>query len=396
MMGIRGKLLSSYVFIGVVTLGVALWSLRATTTLDRAFDEVSDQTLPLIEALNDLRYYGLRVVVIASELALTLVHAAEGAAPALQQEAELGLTEGYQNFENSLEVYRRLLNTRGAEEDLELLDMITHTSTQLRALLFDLIELERSKASPAAMLEKLDEVEVYQTTFIFAVDAALSAEIQRFERRQADVRHAIDRTRSISVIFGPLSVLFAVLIALSLSRLIIRALLALKNASLALAAGHWDTRVPMSKDELGDVARSFNRMASALKSKNNEIIAGKMRIDGIAKSMSEALIITELDGTIRSVNSAGLRLLAYTREKIIGKNIAALFAKNCAATAAQEWLPKLKNGEALHELRGGLLDVDGHTVMVIFSAAGMREAGGTFYGVVYVLRPLAGNTRDED
>ncbi len=69
-------------------------------------------------------------------------------------------------------------------------------------------------------------------------------------------------------VFGPLliSIVFASILVFILSRHIVRPIRAVSDAAAELARGNLDWRVkPMTKDEIGELAYSFNRMAEELK-----------------------------------------------------------------------------------------------------------------------------------
>lgn len=60
-------------------------------------------------------------------------------------------------------------------------------------------------------------------------------------------------------------VIFCAALAIPITRRLVRPLRAFTQGSRALAAGHYDTRIPMeSNDELGQLARDFNGLAAAL------------------------------------------------------------------------------------------------------------------------------------
>ncbi len=383
-MGIRGKLLWGYMFIALVTASVAFLSFRATSWLDRAFEDVSKQTLPVIDALHDLRYFGTRVVVTASELALLMSKSNAENPPPMQQEEELELEQSFEQYKQAFLRYRDLVSLRSQARDVELLDMIEATSQRLQTLLRELIGLEAQRASADVMLEKIQEIEVYETTFVYAVDGALAFELEQFEAHQENVRSAIDQTQNVAAVFGPVSILATVLVVIYVSRSILRALVSLKNASLALGAGNWDARMPlMSKDELGDVARTFNKMAAKLKSKNNEIMAAKSCFDGIMENIPEPLIITEPNGAISSVNNAALSILRYTPRELKGRSIVDISVKNQLHSISDKWIEKLKSGAAIRQTETHFISKDGRAIPVFITAAPMKNEKGAVFSVIY-------------
>jgi len=81
-MRIRATFVSGYLVIALVTAGVAVLSFFATRTLENAFRAISEETIPLITTMDELRYSASRVVATATEVTLAVAteegHAAGG------------------------------------------------------------------------------------------------------------------------------------------------------------------------------------------------------------------------------------------------------------------------------------------------------------------------------
>lgn len=83
--------------------------------------------------------------------------------------------------------------------------------------------------------------------------------------RIVEVRFLEKQTNTFFLI-ALLTVLLSGLLAIPLARRLVRPLHAFTAGSQALAAGHYETRIPVeSSDELGQLARDFNALAAALK-----------------------------------------------------------------------------------------------------------------------------------
>jgi two-component system sensor histidine kinase BaeS len=100
------------------------------------------------------------------------------------------------------------------------------------------------------------------------VDGATVGFVVIAPRRQltnkADQNFAREQERSIYLI-AIAALLFAALISAVLARQLTRPIRALASGARSVAAGHYDTRIPaMRNDELGDLARDFNRLSETL------------------------------------------------------------------------------------------------------------------------------------
>lgn len=385
-MRIRGKFISGYLVIALVTTGVAVLSFFATRTLENAFRAISEETIPLITTMDELRYSASRVVATATEVALAV--ATGGGSVAVEERQELVMV--YEAFEQARKKYIEVIQTRNVTPNqTPVFELISSTSGVLRDLLEDLIVLQRGNAPGSQVLTKMERVEAYEMTLLYAIDAALAEENIRSDERETAVRRAIDNTRRTAVMIGPGAVLLAVLAALYLMRRILYALVALKNASLAWSAGHLDVRMPkLSRDELGDVAHSFNEMAAALKRQDLELRATKSYLDEIIDSMADALVVSDKDDTVRTVNPALRQLLGYRSSDLLRRPVQDLFPGNAAD---ERWIRQVKDREDVRDVDTACLARDGTVVPVHLSATVLRSLEGEVHGTVYVLQRRSGD-----
>ena len=388
-MTIRRRLLSCYIIIALAVLCVGYFSAQATKELDDIFDTVTDRTMPVIDAVNDLRYYGARALTNASELALVLSPSVSGVNLLQKEKREQALEDAFSSFRSTIDRYKSLVSHRQSERDQEVLDMIVSTSTTLQRLLRELYTLEKKGVSTEALLLKIDDIEAYELTFLYAVDAALAAEVEQFNTDRDSVRQAITQTRNIAVVFGPASVLAAVFITIGLSRTITSSLMALKNASLAVASGNWNVRVPRaSTGEFDDVIKTFNDMASALNSRAADVSSSEAYCYEILDSMAEPLMVSTLDGKIKTVNSAILRLLNVSEKDLIGKSVVNVFGESCRENVTQKWLPGLRKGKGIMHEKTTYVNGRQQEIPMIVSASSMRGHDGVVDGVVYMGKVL--------
>lgn len=79
-----------------------------------------------------------------------------------------------------------------------------------------------------------------------------------------------------------------------------------------------------TKDEFHILARSFNRMLDTL----DKTTVSKDYFNNILENMFDALIVTDNNLMIRSLNKAALNLLEYSESELIGQKIVVLFEKS--------------------------------------------------------------------
>ncbi|CAM3570179.1 ATP-binding protein [Marinicrinis lubricantis] len=102
--------------------------------------------------------------------------------------------------------------------------------------------------------------------------------------------------------------------AFFLSTKITQPLIELKKAANKITEGDYETRVLIrSRDELGDLANSFNQMSERLKQTIKDLRHEKEHLGSILRSMSDAVITLDADGGIMMTNPQGDRLVQEWR-----------------------------------------------------------------------------------
>lgn len=140
----------------------------------------------------------------------------------------------------------------------------------------------------------------------------LSLSAEKRERRIAQMRTAIE-IGSVLLVTVLGVVMFAVL---RLS--VVRPISLLAHAIARVGEGARDVSLPTEwKDELGDVAKVFNRMQHLLRT-------SEARMRSVMDSVLEAVITIDERGTIESVNPPTEEIFGYTAAELIGRNVSLL------------------------------------------------------------------------
>ena len=152
----------------------------------------------------------------------------------------------------------------------------------------------------------------------------LEASQQRY-LELAKARRTVRRTYMVFLWWITGMVLFASMwLALYLSRLVTRPVVALAEATQQISRGNLDHRVEVpAADELGDLVRSFNQMAAELSTNrreletasqelsaaNSELEQRRQHIETILESIPTGVISLDAQFRVRHVNQALLRML---------------------------------------------------------------------------------------
>jgi diguanylate cyclase (GGDEF)-like protein/PAS domain S-box-containing protein len=185
------------------------------------------------------------------------------------------------------------------------------------------------------------------------------------------------------------SILFALILGYKISMAIANPVHKLKEAAAGIAGGDLDVRVEVeTKDEIGDLAVSFNKMVSDLKKTRGELITAKEYADNIVNSMMNSLIVLSPEGKIQYVNPATCSLLAYEENEIVGQPIDAIFGeeKEELSFKGPGLAHLIKEGTA-RNLEKTYLSKDGKKIPVLFSMSVRREKDNTHFPPLLDITP---------
>ncbi len=184
------------------------------------------------------------------------------------------------------------------------------------------------------------------------------------------------------------ALVFALLLGLYLSHSIGKPLEQLKSAALKIGEGHLDTRVEnTSRDEIGVLAATFNRMAEDLQATT----VSKTYVDNILESMSEILIVVDRELRIQMINRAGLEQLGFKADELIGRGLGDLLD----APRPRE-TPSASPGDLLGTGEHRMTTKSGARIAVHWSAAELRGVGGDRLGVVCAALNIDQRKLDEE
>jgi diguanylate cyclase (GGDEF)-like protein/PAS domain S-box-containing protein len=137
-------------------------------------------------------------------------------------------------------------------------------------------------------------------------------------------------------------------------------------------------------DELGDLQFALERMRQNL----NETTITKNYLNTVLNSLSDAVLVTSLDGIVKSCNAAARRLLGHTEEDLIGRALVGFideahrggFDLSHCATEARETVLRTASGQ---------------TIPVSMAGSAITSEDPQFQGNIYVARNITERKRAE-
>jgi len=136
--------------------------------------------------------------------------------------------------------------------------------------------------------------------------------------------NSINKTFFFYTILGILSgLLLTILISVKLSKVITYPINQLINTSKEIASGNYKKRVNInSKDEIGQLASTFNEMADKLDNTLSGILDKNVRVDTIINSMRDGIIAIDTNYKILIINTIACDIFGVKHGPgIIGKNL---------------------------------------------------------------------------
>ena len=204
------------------------------------------------------------------------------------------------------------------------------------------------------------------------------------------------------VLFSLLTIfLIGTVLGVWISRSITRPLSLLSAATLAIRKGDFTQRVNVeSKDELGDLATSFNIMVKALeesrdrleearnglerkvKERTSELEQSKAQIENILQSQIDLVFVIDSEGNIMRVNRAALTTLGYREEELVGRHISEVFATQGLEKIIEKGPKRALKGERVIGHEVVVVSKDGKKIPTLFNAGPIKDANGNIIGAV--------------
>jgi PAS domain S-box-containing protein len=369
------KLTLGYLIIALLSVVVGYFGVSViTNTLDE-FDKLAGQTVPTINALEDLRYAVSRIISSANEFAFD---SETGGIVGSSEEAEIVAAQAL--YKESLTEYEKLV-VRYFPDEREALEEIRNYGEELQRISLEFVALRKEGASRDILMEKREELEDIEAKFLAMINETLTSEDEEIDARKHNVNTVLTVAKATIISVNGLMIVLAVVIGYFIARSISRPLIHLKEAAEAIRQGHLETPITVeSSDEVGVLAGAFKQMVE-------ELAYSKAYAENIIRSMVNALIVVNHKGVIETVNQATLKLLGYTEQELLGRPATLV-------VPAEELLNRSDTQGIVQNIETVYLAKDGRQVSVSFSSAMMRDGRtGQIQGIVCLAEDITERKR---
>lgn len=199
---------------------------------------------------------------------------------------------------------------------------------------------------------------------------------------------------------GGLMIAVAIAVALMLHRLVTVRVKEIVAASRRFAAGDLEARVdPRGRDELTELGRAFDDMASQRKAAQEELLQLSLRNQLILDATGEGIYGLGLDGCCTFANPAAAQLLGFEIDELLGRHCHALFhhSRQDGRPNLEELCPIVTEYKQGLTYRGGdwFWRKDGSGFPVELVCTPLFDQGEVI-GAVVVFRDITERKRAED
>jgi diguanylate cyclase (GGDEF)-like protein/PAS domain S-box-containing protein len=390
-MKIKYKLLLSFLCIAATVVIVGLVGLQNIITIKSTYYNASQRTLPQLLKLENLRYYGTRIVYSTSRLALLkygITHDQAKTSADWQGELVELRESAIKPLQDTLNSFSSLIDQSSADDRLYL--MATRgTAEFLKKSSDHVVALLEKNDTAIDLTEALNTMENGEHAFEGALDAQLYYINLQLTKDNQEVNQTISRAEHLLLIAGILTFLFAIVLGQVIARSLAAPLEQLVRSAAALGRGHFEVRAPeWNHDEIGQLVRAFNLMASNLATTT----VSKEQMNNILRSVPDALIVINACRQIEWINSAAAILFKYHEDELLGRNIAELIGD---PTFIRTMLDSLIISPYVQGMETTFLSKEGNPVPVWISSALFADhihCGG----LVLVLQDITERKKTED
>lgn len=146
---------------------------------------------------------------------------------------------------------------------------------------------------------------------------------------RSDLEKQYQEISNIAVIFVTatlLAIAIAIVVSVLIAHSITQPIGEMQEQALRIARGDYSHKVKINaKDELGQLAESFNQLAERIEETQEAMEAERNRLDSVLTHMTDGVVATDRRGKVITINEMALSLLSLKQEDAIGQSILTLF-----------------------------------------------------------------------
>lgn len=229
---------------------------------------------------------------------------------------------------------------------------IMQARQQLTTALSSLVTLKEKAATDTTFKTKKTEVLQSQSRLAEAIDSALAQKITDIKNSQETADNDLNQAARQAFLIFVVAVIGGISLSIITVSVITNRVKKLREGIAHIAAGDFRYKVVIrSRDELGQLAESFNQMSHRLQDSYQRIAFAKQRDEALIESMSEGLVAVDEAGKVVLLNKKAIQLFTISdSDAAIGKaltDLAKIYTGRDRAVADKEHpaMVTLKSGK---------------------------------------------------
>ena len=277
------------------------------------------------------------------------------------------------------------------EDELANIEEIVKASRRFKQAIYAFETEVREGYRGGSSAREMEELAVREADRIATMGREAAAFVsKRIEEKNTEILKMSEFSQKMLTMVLFIAILATIINAYFMARALEKPIRQLVEGTDRLADGDLTHRVKVhSKDEIGQLATSFNSMAEKLKKSRQELLAAKAYTDNIIRSMSNSLLVVNKNQTIRAANQATYDLLGYTSEELLGKPFSMIFAEGYYSGIG---LDELINKGFTRNVETTYLSKYGEKIRMLITASVIFSEEGKFEGIVCVAQDITMQT----
>ncbi len=294
------KLLYAFFVLTIISIGIGYVSFRNMEHNSEVFTEIISGTSPRVQALLEMKNISNEIANTAFQIQ-TLHHTNEDEQhPENATQNMTGVSDSKSvilvNLEQLLrwiEVYRKASTDTDTRVAAFLFE-INQSKSAIIASTLEYVDAREQQVDPKILIAKQETLNRQIATLQNLIEISIAEETASLRVQKQNADREMKDTLLLTGLMTGISVCVALFAWILLSRLIVRPLQALRDASRAIAGGNMEIEIPItSKDEIADLAMAFNNMARRLRETHSVLISNNVELEKVKKEIETKFIDTD-------------------------------------------------------------------------------------------------------
>ncbi len=308
---LRKKILLGYLLVVLIIIGVAGWSVYNFSSLN--------------DAIRDIMVENYRSVIASEKMMESLERQDSGELMFLFGQAEKANQIFHENQMQFMKYLSRAEDNITIQDERHIIDSINVKYQKYISIFSKLKNRSQEKT-----VQEQKEFYLNSIMPIFEEIKSLTMRllmVNQNHMRSSQQKANDNATKAIysTLIFSSIAILTAIIFGLYIAGVIIKPVKKLTNSVRKVAAGELDQAIEVTtKDEIGRLAEEFNIMTRKLKEYEklnvSKLLEEKKKSEGIVKSISNPIIVTDDDNKISLINYKAAQLFDVKEKQVLGSH----------------------------------------------------------------------------